>query len=108
METGFLAGSCNVCHGIGRVWKTEESVSDYSLWKHQETAELDVTNASILKLMSKLSRCTDCFLDQLRLLLISLVQKKFWRRTGVTKCCLLVPNEVHCALLRAAEVLHCV
>ena len=52
METGFLAGSCGVCHGIKRAWKSEESMSDYSLWKHQERAELDVTSASFLKLLS--------------------------------------------------------
>lgn len=55
METSFLAGSCNVCYGIGRVWKIEESMSDYSLWKQQETGELEVTNASFLKSVSKLS-----------------------------------------------------
>lgn len=73
MEPGFLAGSCSFCHAIGRVWNPEESMSDCSLWQHQETAELDVTNASVLKLIPKLSRCTDCFLGQLRLLLIPLV-----------------------------------
>lgn len=108
MEKGFFAGSCSICHGIGSAWKIEESTSHYNSWKHQERPELDVTSASFLKLLSKLSRCTDSFQGQLRLLLVWPLQKNFLRRTGVTKCCLLMPNEVQCALLRAAAVLHCV
>lgn len=102
---GFLAGNYKICHGFGRVWVIEGSMSDSRWWRNQETAELDVTSTSFPKLISKSSRCTDCFHGQLRLFLVSFVQNKLWRRTSVMKYFLLLPNGILRALLRPSETL---